>query len=304
MKLNKNIFLAILVAILTFTYFLSFTKHFTTHDTSKKIKTQLVNEKYKKAITKFEFTKGDEKLFLIKNDDFWILKEDEASKACLAVDLQKIEKFIEELTSYREIKQLSSALSQKNNYGFYDSNAVTLRYYTEDENFYELIFGGQDFSLQTRYFMVSSKTTVFEIDNTFDAYLELNIQTWSDSSIISKNILGDFDFDDVQSIKIVSKNQQSILSKSNTKDFYDKVSSFLSLRHGGLAQNAASNQYDLSLSFEFGNKRNVTLYFFESVEPGQYIIVSEYFIEIIGKKYYFTSKISGWTYNKIKEIML
>ena len=304
MKLSKNFILGFINLFLLILFFVSFNSRFTNKDTSEIIKTELINEKNVNSITKIQFTQGNKKLFLIKNDDFWILKTDENSKNAMPGDSVKIEKFITDFASLRDIKKLSNKISEKNNYGFDDINSFKIRYFIDDDNFSDLIFGGQDFSLSSRYLMVSNKATVFELDDSLDSYLDLSIQQWSEPTIISKNVLGNVDETDIQSITITENGTNFIYTKNTTDDFFTKANKLLELRHGGLGESVSSVNSVKDIKIEFGNKEWVTLSFYNSTEEKEYIIVSQYYIEAINKKYYYTSKISSWTYNRINEIML
>lgn len=304
MKLSKNFILGFINLFLLILFFVSFNSRFTNKDTSEIIKTELINEKNVNSITKIQFSQGNKKLFLIKNDDFWILKTDENSKNAMPGDTVKIEKFITDFASLRDIKKLSNKISEKNNYGFDDINSFKIRYFIDDDNFSDLIFGGQDFSLSSRYLMVSNKATVFELDDSLDSYLDLSIQQWSEPTIISKNVLGNVDETDIQSITITENGTNFIYTKNTTDDFFTKANKLLELRHGGLGESVSSVNSVKDIKIELGNKEWVTLSFFNSTEEKEYIIVSQYYIEAINKKYYYTSKISSWTYNRINEIML
>lgn len=304
MKLSKNFILGFINLFLLILFFVSFNSRFTNKDTSEIIKTELINEKNVNSITKIQFSQGNKKLFLIKNDDFWILKTDENSKNAMPGDTVKIEKFITDFASLRDIKKLSNKISEKNNYGFNDLNSFKIRYFIDDDNFSDLIFGGQDFSLSSRYLMVSNKATVFELDDSLDSYLDLSIQQWSEPTIISKNVLGNVDETDIQSITITENGTNFIYTKNTTDDFFTKANKLLELRHGGLGESVSSVNSVKDIKIEFGNKEWVTLSFYNSTEEKEYIIVSQYYIEAINKKYYYTSKISSWTYNRINEIML
>lgn len=304
MKLSKNYILGFINLFLLILFFVSFNSRFTNKDTSEIIKTELINEKNVNSITKIQFSQGNKKLFLIKNDDFWILKTDENSKNAMPGDTVKIEKFITDFASLRDIKKLSNKISEKNNYGFDDINSFKIRYFIDDDNFSDLIFGGQDFSLSSRYLMVSNKATVFELDDSLDSYLDLSIQQWSEPTIISKNVLGNVDETDIQSITITENGTNFIYTKNTTDDFFTKANKLLELRHGGLGESVSSVNSVKDIKIEFGNKEWVTLSFYNSTEEKEYIIISQYYIEAINKKYYYTSKISSWTYNRINEIML
>ena len=304
MKLSKNFILGFINLFLLILFFVSFNSRFTNKDTSEIIKTELINEKNVNSITKIQFSQGNKKLFLIKNDDFWILKTDENSKNAMPGDTVKIEKFITDFASLRDIKKLSNKISEKNNYGFDYINSFKIRYFIDEDNFSDLIFGGQDFSLSSRYLMVSNKATVFELDDSLDSYLDLSIQQWSEPTIISKNVLGNVDETDIQSITITENGTNFIYTKNTTDDFFTKANKLLELRHGGLGESVSSVNSVKDIKIEFGNKEWVTLSFYNSTEEQEYIIVSQYYIEAINKKYYYTSKISSWTYNRINEIML
>ena len=304
MKLSKNFILGFINLFLLILFFVSFNSRFTNKDTSEIIKTELINEKNVNSITKIQFSQGNKKLFLIKNDDFWILKTDENSKNAMPGDTVKIEKFITDFASLRDIKKLSNKISEKNNYGFDDINSFKIRYFIDDDNFSDLIFGGQDFFFSLRYLMVSNKATVFELDDSLDSYLDLSIQQWSEPTIISKNVLGNVDETDIQSITITENGTNFIYTKNTTDDFFTKANKLLELRHGGLGESVSSFNSVKDIKIEFGNKEWVTLSFYNSTEEKEYIIVSQYYIEAINKKYYYTSKISSWTYNRINEIML
>lgn len=304
MKLSKNFILGFINLFLLILFFVSFNSRFTNKDTSEIIKTELINEKNVNSITKIQFSQGNKQLFLIKNDDFWILKTDENSKNAMPGDTVKIEKFITDFASLRDIKKLSNKISEKNNYGFDYINSFKIRYFIDEDNFSDLIFGGQDFSLSSRYLMVSNKATVFELDDSLDSYLDLSIQQWSEPTIISKNVLGNVDETDIQSITITENGTNFIYKKNTTDDFFTKANKLLELRHGGLGESVSSVNSVKDIKIEFGNKEWVTLSFYNSTEEKEYIIVSQYYIEAINKKYYYTSKISSWTYNRINEIML
>lgn len=307
MKLNKTLILSIITVLLFFTYILSFNSHFTKTDSSVKIQTELVNEKNINRITKFQFRQGNASLYLIKTDDFWIIKTDEESKVAIPADTQKVEAFIKNLTQMRTIRKLSEKITDFNNYGFEDYTTIFLRYYLEDDAFSELTFGGQDFALSTRYLMVPSKALVYELDDSLDKYLDLSVQNWSEPTIISQNVAGKFDETDVQRITVSEKNKEqpvALLYNLSVNEYYTKVSKLLSLRHGGIGESIASDTPELVLKMELGNKKWITLNFFESTEENEFIVISQYYSELLGKKYSFTSKISLWTYNSIKEIIL
>lgn len=304
---NKNLFLYIIILIFTVTYILSFSKNKTGKDYRKQKETELVNEKYENKINMFQIKQGRKLLTLNKKQDFWTVKYDNASLEELPADNKKIDSFIKQLIALRKVYKVADKPGKDNNFGLDDENTLTIRYYLEDDSFYDLIFGTTDFSRTYRYFMTGSSLSVYQIDSSLDSFLSTSVQNWSDPNIISTSILGSLNEKDVQSVKIIQDNITYFLNHSNTNDFYSKINKLLSLRHGGFALPTEDFIADFSMEIELGNKNWVLLQVSKDANiENDFILKLDYYIESnqSKNKYTFYSKISSWTYKSIKEITL
>ena len=79
------------------------------------------------------------------------------------------------------------------------------------------------------------------------------------------------------------------------------------LRHGGIADSLIDLPAELSFTIQMGDKSTITLDIYEypkdeSVQ--EYVVSTSFDSPRLGKFYSYNTKISLWTYNKIKEIML
>lgn len=294
MFLKKDKTIYITVIILSLLYFLSFSKSCTNTDKREILKTALVNQKYANQINQFILSKGESKITLTKKNNYWLLSEND-SELTIPVSHQKIENFINDLISVRNMYKLSDKIDKNSSYGLSNSETFTITY-VYPEGIHTVYFGNQDFAQTSRYLMTDKNTQIYEIDSSLDKYLTTNTLNWSNSFIVSQEILGTIKKDDVQSIKVYSNN-----GKSEITD----VEKFLDLRHGGfpdflltLPQNT-----ELSIVIELGNKCAINIEIYSTNLDSQYIAKTEY-INSKNEKYYSCCKISSWTYNKIKDITL
>lgn len=294
-SLNKTdkIFLLIAV-ILTVTYFLSFLR---TTDMSKKngVKRALVNEKYLPSISRF-IIKGDNVLSIQYNGTFWTITENNSGKS-IPADEKTINIFLTELTKVRNMYKISDKNNSKTNYSLSDGSEITLRYYYSDkaEDFYDIIFGGHDFSNNSRYIMSGKNTAVYEIDTGLDTYITTSVQFWSEPFIISSlaaELKNGIKETDVQAF-YCNEGEAPLLKK----DFPAKL---LELRHGGFAENfdEDENKNVLNCYIVLGNKKEIYFSVYETSSESYYNIKAEY------GNYTAYYKISAWTYKSIREMML
>ncbi len=295
-KISRNSkLLIVLTAFLTILYFLSFTKSCASKDTREKVKTALVNPKYKETITGFELLDATGSLTIRNEGSFWTVSRNNNSTTTLPASPERIQNLLEKLTTIRNLYKISDKIGQNSSFGLTNGTEFHLRYNT-NEGFHELIFGNQDFSLSSRYMMTEKSTQVYETDNSLDTFLTTSVQSWAEPFIISQTVLGKITAQDVQ--------------RSQVSD----IQKLLDLRHGGLPEaedldflQAHSQLPDTVIILELGNKNEIELKIYESKSAGEneFIVLTEY------KKdkgeapvYKSASKISSWTYNKIKEITL
>lgn len=287
-----NKILIVLAVILAALYVLSFTKSCSSKDSREKIKTSLVNQKYKDSITSFELEDATGAITITNRGSFWTV-------GTLPASSERMQSFINNLTSIRNLYKISDKINKNSTLGLTTGTEFHLRYNTQDTS-HELIFGNQDFSLSSRYMMTEKNTQVYEIDSSLDTFLTTSVQNWAEPLIISQLVFGKITPDDIQRTTVL--NQNHISSISNLQKLLD-------LRHGGTPDEDEvlsifqNNQNpETTITLELGNKKEIELKIYPSKNENEFILIAEYKPEK-GPNPVFTSisKISSWTYNKIKE---
>ncbi len=298
---TKNKILLIITALLAVLYILSFTQVFSSKDRREKLKTSLVNPKYKETISSFELSDAAGTLEIEKKGSFWTADS-------IPVSSERIENLISDLTTIRNLYKISDKITKNSTFGLTNGTEFHLRYFT-DTGFHELVFGNQDFSLSSRYMMTEKSTQVYETDDSFDKYLTTSIQSWSEPYIISREVLGHINQKDIQTVNITEAENGRVIKYSKLSDT-EKINSLLELRHGGTAginsEKVLLADSLMTLIIELGNKKSIILEIYDENSPNEtsYIVKSEYKNEAGKTEYTGLCKISGWTYNKIKEITL
>lgn len=295
-----NKILIAFATFLTILYFLSFIKSSSSADRREKIKSALVNQKYLNDITSFELTDASGTITITKvNDSFWSVSASKSPDICLPASPERITNLLSNLTTIRNLYKISDKITQNSTFGLTSGTEFHLRYSTKD-SFHELIFGNQDFSLSSRYMMTEKSTQVYEIDSNLDNFLTTSIQSWAEPYIISQTVFGKLSPQDIQRATIVNQNHLSSISDSQK---------FLELRHGGIPgqeevlEIIQNNQTpESAITLELGNKKEIELKIYPTKIENEFIVITEYLPQK-GEVPAFTSasKISSWTYNKIKE---
>ena len=311
---NKtNRILLIIVLVLTCTYIISFTKSCSSTDKREIIKSALVNKKYKDKIKTFELQSEGQLITLSKDDNNWYVIPQDNPNISLPADNEKIQRFINDLIEVSEMYKLSDKLDKDNAFGFNEPSAFSIRYYLEDsDSFNDIIFGNQDFALSSRYMMSGKNSTVYEISNKFDKYLSTSSQSWTEPFIISQQFLGQIKAKDIQRVIVEGKrNKEDNQYTTNLREGTDFNSKLLELRHGGFPPVYYFNldlfdNYLLTAKIELGNKNNInmTIALSPNSNEQEYFVRMEYENNNENLNYVSYSKISGWTYSKITEIML
>ena len=308
-KEKINIILIATSIVLFFTYILSFT-NFSSTDKRKLVKSALVNNKYIDSINRFELSQGEQKITLSKEKagggDVWFILAENNTKI-LPADKELVNNFLFKLTKVVNMYKISDKISQNNSFGLTDSTTFCLKYYFSDSEFQQIFFGNLDFSNSFRYLMSGKTTTVYQVENTIDTFLNTKIQFWAEPNIISKQIIN-ISPDSIQKITL-SKNSKTKSFSSQQKNFREKCFDLLELRHGGIPTpeefQLINNQNLSKIFIENGNKSTVELSLFnldtDSKINNSVIIKTEYIFENSKNQTY--SKISNWTYKKILEIL-
>lgn len=304
----KNLILTI-ISVLLLILFVCTQINTNKKDSRKKITTALLNPKNVNEVTQIELSSAEGEIFLNKNGSYWTIKTSEKTEEIPAA-AKSIDDLLTELSRIVNLYKVSE-LSKKNYSNFFpEANYFSLKYYWSDSNSTSLIFGKYDFSQNFRYLMTDKNTSIYEINPSLDKFLNTSFQVWAEPYLISQNIIGKIQADDIQRV-IVNYPQENISkaltsSNSNIKEISTQ---FLELRHGGkLEQNDSieKQNYELYLKIELGNKKDIELTFTPN-NSNQENPNKENFYTVQVKFQYnqiFTYKISGWTYNKIKEMML
>lgn len=310
---KKNKILFCVVFVLAALYAFSFTKTVTSKDSRKTIKTSLVNPKYKNSINSIELSDSSGSIKLVNNGKFWTVSKDdeeELYKNCLPVSKERIENLIDNLIKVRNMYKISDRISNSSSFGLTSGTEFHLLY-NIDSGFHELIFGNQDFALSSRYLMTEKNTQVYETDCSLDNFLTTSIQNWAEPYIISRLVFEGISAKDVQLLIASGTKKDDFNSKSSK--FYKKITNaqtfnvLFELRHGGIAVLSQEQKESvLSLVFELGNKNSILLDIFDANTPEEtvYIVKSQYKNQSGITEFSSTVKISGWTYNKIKETIL
>ena len=297
-SLNKTLF--ILIGILIITYVLSFFySGKKTAEKKEELTTSLLNPKNIDKIDSIEINKNDEFIFLQKKDDFWVLLNNDNSPVPANSDF--VYSFFNDLSQIRKLYKITDKLEKNNKFGLQDENKISIKYTLSDGTFQQLYFGNYDFSLSFRYFMTGKNLNIYQIDNSFEKYLNINIQNWADPYIVSKSIMKRLSSENVQRV-IFNQNGESKKISDNSKLF----STLLELRHGGIGQRNEINEKNrlLTVKIEAGDKTEVLLEFFPSISnENNFIIRTTYSLDL-KRNYLFYTKISIMTYNNIKEMML
>ena len=317
---KKLIVSSIIIIILTATYIASF---FKTTDKRKAINTTLLNPKYLPVINELDISQGQKALRIIKKNGIWFL---EADAGDIPVEEKRVDDFLKELSKQRTAYKITGKINgtggtekQKlDSYGLTDGSELVLRYYyeqtssgasgtqAETASFYVLIFGNHDFSETSRFFMTGKTAIVYEIDSSLDKYLSTSPQIWYDPYIVSKSIQKKLTYKDIQRIKVDFEGKTSILT-TKTQDFAEKTSKLLDLRHGGQIEYESLSSPQITLTLEKGDTSQIIISIYQTEKDSEYNVEIEHCglgAEKSDRTITVRTKISLWTYNKIKEIML
>lgn len=295
-KKNKiNTYLIFGCILLVILYSFSFLKK-PTVDTRKSLKTALVNPKYKTEIDCIVIKNNDDSITLKKNNSFWEISSLENPFIKLPADSQKINTFLEKLTSIIDVYKIADKKNNEENYNL-DKNAYDFNFYVQNELSGRILFGKQDFSQTKRYVTSESNKHIFEMEDNIQNFLSVKANSWSEPFIISQQVLNSIKKDDVQ--RIIINNSEKYTKTSENWDEY--VLKLLDLRQGGIVSeeiNFDSLEYQLKL--ELGNKNEITIYAFKTQNKEEFVLKNVYFDFSTNTNFEYYSLISGWTFSKLK----
>ena len=295
-KKNKfNTYLILGCVLLVILYSFSFFKK-PTVDARKSLKTALVNPKYKTEIDKIVIKNDENSITLEKNNSFWEISSSENPFIKLPADSQKINSFLEKLTSIIDVYKIADKKNNEENYNL-DKNAYDFNFYVKNELSGRILFGKQDFSQTKRYVTSESNKKIFEMEDTVQNYLSVKINSWSEPFIISQQVLNSIKKDDVQ--RIIVNNSEKYTKNSKNWDEY--VLKLLDLRQGGIiSQEINFDLLEYQLKLELGNKNEITIFVYKTQNEQEFALKNIYFNSSTNTKSEYYSLISGWTFSKLK----
>ena len=305
-KTDKLLYAA--AAILLLTYAVSYSKKLSSTDKRVSVKSALVNPENKDKITSFTLQDNNGLLNFQKKEGFWCLYEENENYSVPASN-KLVEDFLNEMIKIHNMYKISDPnMSKKTDFSldskyFPAETQISFKYMLSDGRDYNLLFGNKDFSQANRYISAENNASVYEVENTFEPYLTTNVQNWSEPYIISQQVFGSISEEDVQNVDFNGK-----------KNIKINVQKLLELRHGGLFSIPSrlissvsfldmSNRTD-EMNIYLGNK-NFIDFAFVKISDEAYCLIAAYYDSTKSEPVYEAyMKISLWTYNKIKEIIL
>lgn len=292
------VLLSILLLILYLLSFLSDMKK----NKQKPVKTALVNKKYETTLSDFNFQTDNSNLFFKKIDDVWFINQSD-DENFLPADSKKVQNFIQELIKVVNLYKISDNFDKSNPFFFDSKDTFTINY-----DKFSIFFGNYDYSQSFRYVATNSSSTIYQIESKLDKYLTTSLLAWSEPYIISRQFI-EVTPEIIQSVTIQSAEGKTAKVKSTKEGFKDSIFSLMELRNGGLPSNLYTLEYtknapQMILDFECGDTSEIKLEIFNTSSDSEFLVKCEYFNSITKRKNVVYEKISLWTYNKIKEIML
>ena len=228
-------------------------------------------------------------IILQRTNDMWLLTDMSNPGSCIPADTQRLAKFFVNLVSKHTMTKAGKKDSEIiNTYGLDETNGTVISIFKDGTEYQRLYFGSTDFSQSRRYFTTLELNSVFLFDSSFENYLTTSIQSWSDPYIISKQL------------------KDEVFQMGDPQSDYTKL---FELRHGGIAETTLQTmEPELSFTIQMGDKSTISLEISQIItsldSATEYAVKTTFDSPRLSKTFSYTTKISLWTYNKIKEIML
>ncbi|MBR4789714.1 MAG: Gldg family protein [Treponema sp.] len=283
-----SILLLSLITILTITELLYLTVFSKTGEKKRhQQEIQLLHEADISQIDGIIIQGNNEGLILKRTDDMWLLTDMSNPGSDIPADTQRLAKLFVNLVSKHTMTKTGKKDSTIiNTYGLDETNGTVISLFKNGTEYQRLYFGSTDFSQSRRYFTTLELNSVFLFDSSFENFLSTSVQSWSDPYIISQQL------------------KDEVFQMGEPQDVDPKI---FELRHGGIAESLIDLPLDLSFTIQMGDKSTITLDIYEyptddSVQ--EYVVSTTFDSPRLGKSFSYKTKISLWTYNKIKEIML
>ena len=232
---------------------------------------------------------NNEGIILERTNDMWLLTDMSHPGSSIPADTQRLAKLFVNLVSKHTMTKAGKKDSEIiNTYGLDETNGTVISIFKDGTEYQRLYFGNTDFSQSRRYFTTLELNSVFLFDSSFENYLTTNVQSWSDPYIISQQL----------------KDEVFQMGEPQTD-----CTKLFELRHGGIAESTLQTlEPELFFTIQMGDKSTISLEISEIVTDSdsatEYAVTTTFDSPRLSKTFSYTTKISLWTYNKIKEIML
>ena len=255
---------------------------------------QLLHEADISTIDQILIQNNSTAILLERQNNMWLACLDFQFENCIPADTSTLQKLFVNLCSKHKMAKAGNK-SQVQAFGLSQDEVTVISLYKDGQEYEHLFFGSNDFSQTSRYFTTNELNSVFLFDSSFDNYLSVNTQVWLDPYIISSQLKDSvFNMGDIQNFNTEAANK------------------LLELRHGGFAsqeeiQAISDNTTKLEnqLHLQMGDKSTIQLMIYNSIlTDNEYIVKTTFISDRTGQSFSYYSKISLWTYNKIKEITL
>jgi hypothetical protein len=305
---KKNKILFVTAFILSITFAVSF-PILSQKNKRNVIKSSLINQKYESQITEFSIYSNNNDIkngiVIFKQNECWFVKDINYTQQAIPCNVEKIKSFINNLIKVRNMYKISDSNTQNSSYGFSSSDTIHINYNIDGNLINEILFGSMDFSKTSRYIMPVSNLSIFEVDSSFEQYLNPSVSVWAEPYIISKVLSKNINPSDIQQLYIYNENKRMTAYDSKTPEFNTKIEKLFEFRHGGISYELIENKEPVfSLKTENGDGSSIKMDIY-TAEENNYCVHLQYFPSLLNNdKTVYSSyvKISKWTFNSINEL--
>ena len=232
---------------------------------------------------------GEEGLIFTRKNNMWLLANLDDPNNTIPADTNRLAQLFVNLASKHVMTKSGKKDSETTNaYGLDQTNGTVISIFKDGSEYQRLYFGSTDFSQSRRYFTTLELNSIFLFDSSFENFLSTSVQSWSDPYIISQQL------------------KDEVFQMGEPQTDYTKL---FELRHGGIAESGLQTlEPELSFTIQMGDKSTISLEISQIItasdSASEYAVKTTFDSQRISKTFTYTTKISQWTYNKIKEIML
>ena len=231
----------------------------------------------------------------------WLLANLDDPNNTIPADTNRLAQFFVNLASKHVMTKSGKKDSETTNaYGLDQNTGTVISIFKDGSEYQRLYFGSTDFSQARRYFTTLELNSIFLFDSSFENFLNTNVQSWSDPYIISQQLKNEvFQMGDPQGVSGVP---EPVEGQTDLEKLFE-------LRHGGIAESGLQIlEPELSFTIQMGDKSTIYLEISEILTNAdsakEYAVKTTFDSPRLSQNFSYSTKISLWTYNKIKEIML